>query len=89
MFEFIDSGAPREVGKGEGESGDTQGAAGGVELGVIRAFCMKVSTRCDIGERRSPFRPPEVVARCETNPNRDCGTGGVTIANQDAGPVEK
>lgn len=53
--------------RGEGERGHAR-AAGGVELGVIRAFCMKVSTRCDIGERRSPFRPPEVVARCETDP---------------------
>ncbi|KYM85740.1 hypothetical protein ALC53_04521 [Atta colombica] len=67
----------RKGGRGNDEEcGDTQGAAGGVELGVIRAFCMKVSTRCDIGERRSPFRPPEVVARCETNPTAIVVWGG-------------
>lgn len=80
VFEFIDSGAPRgQVGGGQGE---VRGHARGRRRrrtwryqGVLYESVYEVWYR---GEHRSPFRPPEVVARCETNPGARLwnGAGG-------------
>lgn len=91
MFEFIDSGAPRwERGgggaeRGEGERGHARGCR---RRRTWRYQGVLYESVYEVWYRRAPLAFSSAGSRraMRDRPNHDCGAGGVTIANQDAGP---